>query len=121
MGFKNGAYATVWSVEPASDVRTKVRLSISRKNKSTGEYETDFSGFVNFCGTSAAKKAAGLQERDRIKLGDTEVTNKYDKEKNVNYVNYAAFDFSMANENNSEPQPAADIDNGEPDDSDLPF
>lgn len=121
MGLHNGAYATVWSVEPGSDVRTKVRLSISRKNKNTGEYETDFSGFVNFCGTVAAKKAAGLKERDRIKIGDTDVTNRYDKEKNVTYVNYAVFDFSMASENNAEPQPPENIDNGEPDDSDLPF
>ena len=47
MGFRNGAYAKVWD-EPSvvSDSMTKLRVSISRKNKTTGEYETDFSGLV---------------------------------------------------------------------------
>lgn len=42
MGFRTGSYATIWSVESASDTRTKARISISRKNKQTGEYDTDF-------------------------------------------------------------------------------
>mgnify|MGYP000099157867 CR=1 FL=1 len=44
MGFRTGSYATIWTVESASDTRTKARISISRKNKQTGEYDTDFSG-----------------------------------------------------------------------------
>lgn len=60
MGFRTGSYATIWSVESASDTRTKARISISRKNKQTGEYDTDFSGFVDFIGTAAAKKALML-------------------------------------------------------------
>ena len=52
---------------------------MSRKNKNTGEYETDFSGYVGFVGTVAAKKAAQLKEKDRIRLGDVDVTTKYDK------------------------------------------
>lgn len=46
MGFRTGAYAKVWEVTPMSDTSTKVRLSVSRKNKQTNEYEQDFSGFV---------------------------------------------------------------------------
>ena len=57
MGFRTGSYATIWSVESATDTRTKARISISRKNKQTGEYDTDFSGFVDFIGTAAARKA----------------------------------------------------------------
>ena len=37
------------------------RLSISKKNRATGEYEQDFSGFVMFVGTACAKKAAALK------------------------------------------------------------
>ena len=39
MGFRTGAYAKVWEVTPMSDTSTKVRMSISRKNKQSGEYE----------------------------------------------------------------------------------
>ena len=52
MGFRKDTFATVWSVEPTSDTMTKARISISRKNRQTGEYETDFSGFVSFVGSS---------------------------------------------------------------------
>ena len=86
MGFRTGSYATIWSVESASDTRTKARISISRKNKQTGEYDTDFSGFVDFIGTAAAKKALMLKEKDRIRLGDVDVTNNYSKEKGITYT-----------------------------------
>lgn len=85
MGFRTGAFAKVWKVEPFSETNVKLRISISRKNKQTGEYEQDFSGFANAIGTAAAKKAACLKEGDRIKLGDIDVTTKYDKAKDVTY------------------------------------
>ena len=98
MGFRKEAFATIWSVEPTSDTLTKARISVSRKNKQTGEYETDFSGFVSFIGTAAAKKATALKEKDRIRLGDVDVTSKYDKEKNVTYTNFKIFSFETQNE-----------------------
>lgn len=125
MGFRKDSFATVWSVEAVSDTLTKGRITISRKNKQTGEYETDFSGFVSFVGTAAAKKAASLKEKDRIKLGDVDVTNRYDKEKNTTFTNFKVFSFDMQGEssappsNNTEPQPQ--VDGGEPGDSRLPF
>lgn len=126
MGFRKDAFATVWSVEQVSDTLTKVRISISRKNKQSGEYETDFSGFASFVGTAAAKKASLLKERDRIKLGDVDVTNRYDKEKNTTFTNYKVFSFEEQNgtqgqqaRQTSEPQPT--VDDGEMDDSRLPF
>lgn len=129
MGFRKEAFATIWSVESTSDTLTKARISISRKNKQTGEYDTDFSGFVSFVGTAAAKKAAGLKEKDRIRLGDVDVTNKYDKEKNITYTNYKIFSFETQNEidgasrNAESPEPKKLVDDGEVDDSDsrLPF
>ena len=126
MGFRTNTYATIWSVEPVSDTLTKARISISRKNKQTGEYDTDFGGFVSFIGTVAAKKAACLKERDRIRLGDVDVSNKYDKEKKVTYTNFKVFSFDVADPMLSstdtqvaESQP--NIDDGEMDDSRLPF
>ena len=127
MGFRKEAFATIWSVESTSDTLTKARISISRKNKQTGEYDTDFSGFVSFVGTAAAKKAAGLKEKERIRLGDVDVTNKYDKEKNVTYTNYKIFSFETQNEidggsrNTESPEPKKPVDDGEVDDDRLPF
>lgn len=127
MGFRKESYATIWSIEPVSDTVTKGRISISRKNKQTGEYETDFSGFVSFYGTTSAKKAACLKEKDRIKLGDVDVTNRYDKEKEVTYTNFKIFSFEAPSElniHNAHPEPATPstlVDEGEVDDSRLPF
>ena len=129
MGFRTGSYATIWGVvESISDTKTKARISISRRNKMTGEYNTDFSGFVEFIGTSAANKALTLKERDRIKLGDIDVSNKYDKEKNITYVNYNVFSFDIQNvtsDNTESPVNTEDfqslVGDGEFDDSGLPF
>lgn len=94
MGFRPKAFATVWGVEPGKGNFTKVRLSVSRKNKD-GEYEQDFAGFCTFIGTAHAK-AAKLKERDRIQLGDTDVSTTYDSVKKKEYVNYKVFDFEYA-------------------------
>lgn len=98
MGFRTGAYATVWEVTPEREFSTKLRITISRKNKNTDEYEQDFSGYVTASGTGAAKKAAQLKERDRIRLGDVDVTNTYNKEKNTTYTNYKIFNFATADD-----------------------
>lgn len=120
MGFRKDSFATIWSVEPKSDTHTKARISISKKNKQTGQYETDFSGFVSFVGSAAAKKAASLKEKDRIKLGDVDVNNTYDKEKGISYTNFKVFSFDMASESQpTEPQPA--VDDGEISEDRLPF
>lgn len=125
MGFRKDAYAKVWEVESVSDTLTKARISISRKNKQTGEYETDFGGYVSFIGTAAAKKSAVLKEKDRIKLGDVDVTNKYDKEKNTTYTNFKIFSFETqddADNSSAAVETAQDhVDDGEVEDSGLPF
>ncbi len=124
MGFRTGAFCKIWEVTPMSDTSTKLRMSISRKNKQTGEYEQDFSGFVMAIGTAAAKKAANLKEGDRIKLGDVDVSTKYDKEKKVTYTNFKMFSFELdegeaPTSTTTEPQPR--VDEGEVDDNRLPF
>lgn len=125
MGFRTGAYAKIWKVEPFSDTSTKLRISISRKNKQSGEYEQDFSGFVSAIGTAAAKKAACLKEGDKIKLGDVDVTTTYNKEKNITYTNYKVFSFDLEENSESAPkvatEPQPSVDSGEVDDARLPF
>lgn len=95
MGFKSNGYCTVWEVKAGKGNYSDVRINTSKKNKQTDQYETDFSGWVRFIG-DAHKNASGLKEKDRIKIGDCEVTNSYDKEKKVTYTNYAVFNFEMA-------------------------
>ena len=127
MGFRKDAWATCWSVESKSDTLTTVRLSISRKNKETSEYEEDFSGFVSFYGTANAGKAASLKEKDRIKLGDVDVSAKYDKEKNKTFYTFKCFSFEKADGEKEtaevgEPSETPDIFNKVIEDDDrLPF
>lgn len=125
MGFRTGAYAKIWKVEPFSDTSTKLRISISRKNKQSGEYEQDFSGFVSAIGTAAAKKAACLKEGDKIKLGDVDVTTSYNKDKNITYTNYKIFSFDLEENSDTAPkattEPQPSVDSGEIDDARLPF
>lgn len=107
------------------DTNTKCRISISRKKKDSSEYEEDFSGYVAFVGTAAAKKAACLKEGARIKLGDVDTTTKYDKEKKTTYYNFKCFSFEDANASKSSSDTATDatqpvVDDGEVDDR-LPF
>lgn len=108
MGFRTGAFCKVWEVKPLSDTNTKLRISISRKNKATGEYEQDFSGFVNAIGTATAKKAAALNEGDRIKLGDVDVSTRYVKDENRSYTNYKIFTFEL----DSGASDSGDVDDG---------
>lgn len=98
MGFRTGAYATIWEVKKGNGNYTDVRMSISKKNKQTDQYESDFSGFVRLVG-AAHQKANTLKERARIRIGDCEVTNRYNKEKNVTYTNFAIFSFEDASGN----------------------
>lgn len=123
MGFRTNAFATVWEVTPKSDVCTDIRLSVSKKNKETGEYDVDFSGFVRVIGKDAAKKAANLKEKDKIRLGDVDVSTNYDKEKKVTYTNYKMFSFDNVDSNfNSKPNDGYKaVDDGDIEAEELPF
>ncbi len=101
MGFKLGAYAKIWKVEDKGNF-SKVQMSVSKKNRQTDQYETEFSGFVNFVG-HAHNKISTSYEGAKIKLGDCDVTTKYNKEKNVTYTNYALFEFEDADAPNTQP------------------
>lgn len=72
----------------------------------------------------ANAKAQKLKERDRIKLGDVDVTTTYDKERGKEYVNYKCFDFEMADEP-SQNRASRNVDSnpveGDSDVEDTPF
>lgn len=132
MGFRQGAFATVWSIEPYSDTFTKGRISVSKKDKETGSYETTFSGFVAFIGTSAANKALKLREKDRIRLGDVDVTTKYEPDTGKVFTNFKIFSFqnqaeideAFSDRDGGAPAPPVapdEISDEEDFDDDLPF
>lgn len=129
MGFRKGSYAKVWDVQPVSDTNTKIRITISRRDKQTEEYIDEFSGFVACVGTVAAKKAANLKKGDRIKLGDVDVTTKYVKDTKTTYTNFKCFGFedidapnqTQTSMDNLVENAQANVDDGEPSDNRLPF
>lgn len=101
MGFRNGSFAKVWEIKPISDKKTDLRISISYKDKQTGEYIDDFSGFVSCCGSIPASKAARLKIGDRIKLGDVDVSRVYNKEKQTNFETFKVFSFDTLTDTSS--------------------
>lgn len=126
MGFRQDArFVKVWEVENKGNYHV-VSLSTSKKNKETGKYEKDFSNkFVRFIGT-AHNLAADLKVGDVIKLGNCEVTNKYDKDKNTTYTNYLVYSFEKEEDNSNSSQSEGKKDYSfvdVPDDSpeELPF
>ena len=95
MGFRTGSYAKVWRFEDKGNYAV-VELSTSKKNKQTDQYETDFqSKFVRFIG-QAHTDIIGMADGVKIKLGDVEVTNSYNKETKVAYTNFLVFSFEVA-------------------------
>lgn len=95
MAFRDNAYATVWETRTIKGPSLLVRLSTSYKDKKTDQYISDFSEYVFFSG-DAAKKAAKLKEKDRIRLLQTSVTSRWDKDKKVNHYTFNVWDFEMA-------------------------
>ena len=100
MGFRKDTYATVWEIKPKSETMTNGRISINRKDKQTDQYVQDWGGYVTFLGTACASKAAKLKPKDRIRLGDVDVTNKYDKERQTTYTNFNIYSFELADNTN---------------------
>lgn len=63
MGLRDKSYAKIWSARKIGKIYS-VRMTISRKDQKTGEYENQFGGFVNFAGDAAEKiRELGLPER----------------------------------------------------------
>lgn len=100
MSFRQNAWAKVWEIT-TGERSTKVRISTSKKNKQTGEYEQDFSGYVTLSG-AAHRDATKLKVGDSIRIGECEVTSRYNKEKKVSYTNFAIFTFETNDQNNSD-------------------
>lgn len=105
MGFRSGAWMRIFEITPG-ERSTKVRGSISKKNKQSGQYEQDWSGFVALAGT-AHRDAGKLKVNDTIKIGECDVTSRYDKEKKKEYINFSIYSFETNEQQSNNPAPAA--------------
>lgn len=95
MGFRSGSYAKVWRFEDKGNYAI-VEISTSKKNKQTDQYETDFnSKFTRFIG-KAHTDILALQDGVKIKLGEIEVTNSWNKETKQGYTNFLVYTFEVA-------------------------
>lgn len=105
--FSTGVYFKIWNVENKGNY-TEVECSTSSKNKTTGNYETDFSSkFVRFIGNAHKKRP---KPNERVKVTSCGVQNVYEKDGQKNYLRTPTFlvfdferenDFKKTNENNA--------------------
>ena len=116
MGFSNGAFAKVWEVKQVSDTMTSLRISISAKDRQTGQYVQRFGGYVSCLGTACASKARGLKQGDRIKLERVDVENQYDRDSGKTYTNFNVWAFELQESD----RPAPPVDSGTPPHEDEP-
>lgn len=121
MGFGQGNFAKVWKVEDGKGNYSVAQMSTSKKNKTTGEYETDWqNNFVRLVGT-ANDQAKSFKEKESVKIGRCDVTNNYDKEKKITYTNYVIFNFEDANTSGGGDAKPKSITPPSVEDDDLPF
>lgn len=107
MGFRSGAIAKIWTVENKQKCAI-CSISVSQKNKQTGQYEKTFSSNqVVFCGNAFAQRPLAGQ---RIKIGDCDVTNalyiKPDGTKTYP-VKYIVWSYEVVGENGENQQQTA--------------
>lgn len=107
--FSTGVFFKVWGVTNKGNY-SEVECSTSSKNKTTGNYETDFSSkFVRFIGNAHRKNP---QPNERIKVTSCAVQNVYEKDGQRQYLKnptYIVFDFEREDNGG---QPTVSVPNG---------
>lgn len=100
MGFRTGAYASVFSVKRGNGNYYDVNITTSHKDRGSGNYVRDFGAFVRFAGDAAnvVAKFDGKSSKDngnrplaRVRLGDIDTTNTYNAAKGITYTNHVVF------------------------------
>lgn len=123
--FSQGSYLKVWEVKKVEAKYVDAQCTTSRK-KDDGTYETDFSGFVRFCG-KAFDDVKGANKGDSFKIVRCGVTQTYNKEKKQNFTNFVVFEVENGNSGQAKPTQTTTKDPSEfvnlPDalDEELPF
>ena len=117
--FSVNSYAKIKEVEDKGNYSV-CKISISKKNKQSGKYETDFVGKVRFVGQSYLQRPLKDQ---KIKITSCGVSNCYVKDDKLEFLNiptYTVFAYELQEDSNgsssSEPFKLEPIN-----ESDLPF
>ena len=107
MGFRSNSYMRIWE-EVRRDTTNPVpkwvtvRTSISRKNKETGQYDQDFSGYVSLVGAACTEYLNRLQQAPlpfNVKLGDIDCRSYYNKDTKQSRYDFTVFSFAPENQN----------------------
>ena len=98
--FTNDSYAKIWKITPKKEgaKSLSVQLSTSFKNKQTGQYEVDFSGYALLIGKAFEKAEKDLQAGDRIKILNCGCKQIWDKQKSQNNTTFLIFDMEIQTE-----------------------
>lgn len=120
MGFSNGSYAKIKSVEDKGNY-SKVKIVISKKIKGTETYVCEFAGWTTFVGN--AHKCRPM-EGQRIKIGNCDVSNGYLDRDGTQQFNkspqFTVYSYDLQGDGNVAPAPQPNWEEL-PSDSELPF
>ena len=84
MGFSNGSFCKIKEVVEKHDNYSVCKITVTKKNKLTNEYELQFSAHCRFVGN--AHKSVPMKDQ-RIKITSCDVTNCYkDKDGNLQFT-----------------------------------
>ena len=129
MGFGVNCYAKIKEVVEKHDNYSVCKITVTKKNKLTNEYELQFSAHCRFVGN--AHKSVPMKDQ-RIKITSCDVTNCYkDKDGNLQFTKnpqYVVFGYELQESQGASANvPYNPYDNGvnfedlSSDDSSLPF
>ena len=114
MGFSQGSFAKIKEVVEKHDNYSVCKITVTKKNKLTNEYELQFSAHCRFVGN--AHKSVPMADQ-RIKITSCDVTNCYkDKDGNLQFTKnpqYVVFGYELQeSQGASAPQFHNPYDNG---------
>ena len=114
MGFGVNCYAKIKEVVEKHDNYSVCKITVTKKNKLTNEYELQFSAHCRFVGN--AHKSVPMKDQ-RIKITSCDVTNCYkDKDGNLQFTKnpqYVVFGYELQeSQGASAPMPFNPYDNG---------
>ena len=98
--FSVNSYAKIKEVEDKGNYSV-CKISISKKNKQSGKYETDFVGKVRFVGQSHLQRPLKDQ---KIKITSCGVSNCYVKDDKLDFLNiptYTVFAYELQEDSNN--------------------
>lgn len=96
MGFSSGSFAKIKEVVEKHDNYSVCKITVTKKNKLTNEYELQFSAHCRFVGN--AHKSVPMKDQ-RIKITSCDVTNCYkDKDGKLQFTKnpqYVVFGYEL--------------------------